>query len=1137
MPMKPINNEGFRLKRFEVRDWGVFKNADLQLQCQNALLTGQNGAGKTTLVDGLVTLLIPTPEKFYNQSAGLEEKKKNRRREDYILGDLGKEEDASGETKYNTLRKKEEVITILLAVFYNEQLKRHVTLAHVYWFANEGLKSKYFVAPESELSIDGDFKDFNPNEIRKFYNANKSRIDNYDTFTQYASAFMKVLHIQEGKNAQKHNALLLFAKTVGIKVLGDLNVFIRNEMLDQPDFLTPYQDFKTIVKELNDTHQELLVAQKQEEILAPMMEEYDTLLKNEEREKTLSAAQGLIKPYFATQKLSLLEENLENIETEKNRLETQKDTLENAISLLQEQKRVIEKQIEGSEIGQEIKRLKREIEILSEDATKKKTKMQSYNDLAQPLSQTENPNADVFYKQLKDVERKEEDLKIAKAINEEKIGKLRIDLNTTRIEYNAIKEELDSLGTRNSNIPADRIRLREEIASALHIPISQLPFVGELIQIKKAEKEVWEMAIEQLLRPFALNMLVSKEHIYAVDRYVNALRLSMPFSHTKISATGEYIRTKKEGITVIDKLEIKEGYEFTNALLQKLNSFDYVCLPNTDNFEKHKFAITPEALIKRDENRTKNAAKRTTQSDFVLGWSNEEKKRELQRQSNGVYKEIEKIEKDLKGAESEKNNLDFLSTKCIQFLEVKDYKELNYLDNLAQMADYQNLISELEAKDTELVELNEKLSGIKEDTTKKGKEKDDIVGRLGGLKTEKEGVNKQIKSCENILFPELEEDWAHEAARTNWIEEKCEALQPYLPIIELSLTNIEEEEDNTKTKINTEISDIKSGISRLGRNITKKMGDFQNPTGKPENWADNIASTMSVRTADIAFISEYRKKYDTIISEELPELGERFRKKMEDDIETKTQQFRSSFRDSQDVVEDTITTIKDALQKVYFDEKKQSHLEIRAKENPKNKAVLDFKDKLNNLSYDLVRYETAMDTAKAEMRTEAFLRIKKFINEMDNLTPEKQKEVLDVRNWYTFETREVPQNGENIRIIEGTGKDSGGEKAKLTYTILMAALVYHFNIAESNEKSFRFIVVDEAFSKLDGDNSTFLLELCEQLNLQLLCITPFKDLNLVEEHVTSYFLVQTLKGLPRKSEAYTITKTAMQEERKRQALL
>ena len=97
----------------------------------------------------------------------------------------------------------------------------------------------------------------------------------------------------------------------------------------------------------------------------------------------------------------------------------------------------------------------------------------------------------------------------------------------------------------------------------------------------------------------------------------------------------------------------------------------------------------------------------------------------------------------------------------------------------------------------------------------------------------------------------------------------------------------------------------------------------------------------------------------------------------------------------------------------------------------------------------------------------------------------RRKRLLDVRNWLVFQaTEHIKETDEQYMVYESTGHLSGGEKAQITYTILGAALAYQFGIDRGGhkDKSFRFIVVDEAFSKLDPEKSRYLMDLCKQLH-------------------------------------------------------
>src|SRR5690606_12456127 len=98
------------------------------------------------------------------------------------------------------------------------------------------------------------------------------------------------------------------------------------------------------------------------------------------------------------------------------------------------------------------------------------------------------------------------------------------------------------------------------------------------------------------------------------------------------------------------------------------------------------------------------------------------------------------------------------------------------------------------------------------------------------------------------------------------------------------------------------------------------------------------------------------------------------------------------------------------------------------------------------------------------------------------------------------------------RSYTGTEKLSGGEQAQLTYTILGSAIAYQFGISKEglDTRSFRFICVDEAFSRQDEDKARYLMDLCQQLNLQIMVVSPAKaeEVKIVEPYIARVHFVQ-----------------------------
>lgn len=122
-----------------------------------------------------------------------------------------------------------------------------------------------------------------------------------------------------------------------------------------------------------------------------------------------------------------------------------------------------------------------------------------------------------------------------------------------------------------------------------------------------------------------------------------------------------------------------------------------------------------------------------------------------------------------------------------------------------------------------------------------------------------------------------------------------------------------------------------------------------------------------------------------------------------------------------------------------------------------------------------------------------------------------RKRVMDVRSWFSYKAEEFNRETKlKETTYENMGHLSGGEKAQLTYTILGSAIAYQFGLTKSGmqENSFRFIAIDEAFKAQDEDKARYLINLCKQLHLQLLVVTPNDNIHIVENDISFVYFVE-----------------------------
>jgi uncharacterized protein YPO0396 len=124
--------------------------------------------------------------------------------------------------------------------------------------------------------------------------------------------------------------------------------------------------------------------------------------------------------------------------------------------------------------------------------------------------------------------------------------------------------------------------------------------------------------------------------------------------------------------------------------------------------------------------------------------------------------------------------------------------------------------------------------------------------------------------------------------------------------------------------------------------------------------------------------------------------------------------------------------------------------------------------------------------------------------------------VTDVRNWIpVLGQRTLARRRWRARALLGLRWQVGrAEGEKLAYTVLAASLAYQFGLewGAVRSRSFRFVVIDEAFGRGSDESAQYGLRLFQQLNLQLLIVTPLQKIHIIEPFVSSVGFVHNEGG-------------------------
>ncbi|WP_375418691.1 ATP-binding protein [uncultured Hymenobacter sp.] len=1117
---------GYRLKALEVFNWGTFHEGSagkdiwrLVPDGQNTLLTGSNGSGKTTLVDGLLALLVNPTKRFFNQSSGAESRT-GRGEESYVEGHYSRTQDEEKQnTKPEKLRPdKAQTYSILLGVFTNSQ-SLPLTLVQVRWFSGSGLQRRFLVA-KAELNIAEHIR-FGTNT--QWVNSLKQQfakgvVEDFPTFAQYAACFQRLFGMRD-------KALTLFNQTVGMKVIGDLDAFIRTNMLEES---TAEEEFAKLM----GNYQTLLVSyralEKAKTQLALLQPVYDLSHEYAAIQRSLSQTrehQRLLEPWFARQQVQLWTDETGRLDRELDRLSGLLSQQEEELATADEQRVRLTGQIENDAIGREIKELERATRDLEKSKSAKEQDLKRYNHLARQLELVADPDAGVFEANITHALTAQRAVgQLKQQLDEQKYA-ARTERDAKKASFDQLAAEVAQLQSGTGKVTGRVADIRQEILAVVGATETDIPFVAEVMQVRAEEKAVWNTALEKLLHSFGQDLLVP-EHLHAAVRaYVHNerdLRGKIVFHRVERKTTRPIFSDAR---LVAAKLDFNPKSPYADWLESFVaRHYNYVCTDDMAAFERAEKALLPSGLKR---SKTRHERDDTPAHRHILGWDNRELLRQCQRRGLELDGAIKKAESSLHRLTEELKKAESREKAVASFLEFKQFPKLDWQSDAHKISQLIKQKDELENENASLKTLKEQLAVLKHNISQLTKAKEgtrddfkDTEKNLKALAIEKQGQQELLKS---FAATDLANESAGLAALVAPLRDTLTYAQFFMQKQQLEKT------------VHQQLADFNHDREAREKAIREAMRSFLMPgqevLGKFADWGSDAGDLRN----EIDQLREYTDRYEQIRNEQLAEVETRFRAEFNRGVTKALTDYCHSLEVQHETICDTIAEINKSLKDIDFNLNPDTYIEL-VRTDSRKALIREFREtKLDSWKPDLTQLALAADPREAEM-AHFVSHIQPFITELQAKENEKwRQEVTDVRNWSTFRAREYYRADKTLKqVYESSGSLSGGEGAQLAYTVLGAAIAHQFGIGRrdaQSPRSFRFIVIDEAFSKLDEDKSKYLLQLCRNLGLQLMVVTPLTSLHLLEKDVEVIHWVTKGKPDQRKSVVTDITIQRYQERK------
>jgi len=591
------------------------------------------------------------------------------------------------------------------------------------------------------------------------------------------------------------------------------------------------------------------------------------------------------------------------------------------------------------------------------------------------------------------------------------------------------------------------------------------------------------------LHAFGTSMLVPERYYKKVSNLVNSINIR---GHLVYFRVPEEVYKKKffdiPLSSLINKIEIKPDTEFYEWLYNELlERYNYICCNSIEQFQREAFAITKEGQIKvKSRHEKDDRINIHDRRNYILGWNNSSKIESLKNEYIDIEKKINDVENKIKTIEIRQDYLLRKKDLIHDFLRYTDFSSINWLRDSLEIQELIKKKKEIEESEDYVKTFNEQLSKIRFDI----REKEELLSKNFQFKGKNEQSLKDIMGkIEKVRL----------IINNSNLEESREYYDLLNEIIkeDIEIDNI----DLIQNRVRDYLLEVKnSKINQeqiLVEEIIYHMSNYKKDYPSETNHID----------VSIYSIPDFEKIYQTIKEEDLPKHEERFKDLLREKTIQSIVLFKNQLEIFEKDIEDKIKDINHSLMDIDYNPGTFIIIEYS---KTSDKQIREFKTELQDC------IEVTVDE---ELYTEEkFNKVKKILDKFSSSDPINiswTEKVTDVRNWFIFTVSERwrGDNSEKEFYSDSSGK-SGGQKEKLAYTILASALAYQFGLTskESTKRSFRFVVIDEAFGRGSDESTKYALELFKKINLQLLIVTPLQKINVIEDYINTIHFVSNPTG-------------------------
>ncbi|OIJ27231.1 hypothetical protein UG56_009260 [Nocardioides luteus] len=1070
-------------------NWGGYDGAHrIRFSPSATLLTGGSGSGKSTLMDAYIALIMPHTTPFNGASnggvVGRPRGQDQRNILSYARGKIDEAKTAEG-TKIRVLRGDGRDTWSAIAMTWADQTGARFTAVRA-WYVPASAKNLDDVTKLRAVAEAGfDVRDLEPVAAHRFTRTAVSEIGltPIDTDRDFTARIHSALGIGAAGDGEK--AVNLLGRIQAGQQITTVDDLYKKMVLEEPETLATADGVVAHFDELSATRDRMVTAQQQVRALTPIREHRAAIEDAASRLEVIdgigvfgdeATSAGL---WRAGKRVDLLSE----LEAD---LSSRRGAAEKAVAEKQALIDAAESERDGLAVtvaasgGRRLEEATREIKSAESRADQVRRAREALEAELEVLGATVTTQAE--FEALQTTARE------ALVDDDARTTALNVYAAARSAESEAIKlvgrleDELADAEKTKNNIPEPLRAARAVLAEAAGLSPAEMPFVGELVEVR-TEHEAWREAFNLALGGFATTMLVDAAHVGAFRAAIDSVRQRTRIRYEAVP-TGTKDTTILDEGTLPGRLDYRRGV-FTGWLKKRLaERHGYVCVQTPALLGQHRMALTVTGQVSQGS----RGAHGGQGAGNVLGFTNTRRVAELTELLEAARQDAERVRKAVGEAERAIKQLDLRRTS-FKAVSALTWDQVDVAGATAERDRWAAVIEEVTADNPEIATLQQRL--------KEARAKVDAL---------REGIG-----AAKSTFKELDERWSDVVEQVDRAKDALEdAAASGTEVAPAQADYLEQlfkaaggEEAGRREDALAELDAV---FARAGESLDTDRAGAQETIGAARIQLQQTFESFlerwpnpNLHTDPDASYADFDRLLDELQTSGLHELEVEWRDSLLNLSGNDLTNLDSTLSRAAREIRDRIDPINQILGELPFND--DAH-RLRIDTQEGQSAVRGrFRRELRAVR-DLIEKATTN-----ENREQAYTRMSRLIDRMRRTAPDFA-DLIDVRNHVRVSAEKVTADtGEHVALYDHIGEKSGGESQELVAFIVGAALRYQLGDAGAERPRYAPVFLDEALIKADARFTGRAIGAWRGLGFQLIIGAPNDKHSAIEPHVDVQYTV------------------------------